>query len=349
MERMEQVAGPDGWAKRDGAVLVVDDEPHIRSTLRRVLSREFSNVLTSASGALALTLLEHRKVDVAVLDYWMPSMDGLALARAISTRFPQVVQIMLTGCMQVEVVKEAVVRGDLFRYLIKPWDEGELLRTVRRAKLVSRELSNPVQDSEKEGPPGWAPSWLAPVPEWAAPALSLARAVELRDPYTLGHSSRVALISSRMGREKGLCEKDLHELALGALLHDVGKLSIPDAVLFKPSRLSREEFFEVQRHTLTGGSILDRSGAPLTVRAIGRHHHENFDGSGYPTGMAGDKIPLCCRIVRLADAFDAMFSKRPYRDKLSMEEISEEIRGALGTQFDPELSPLLEKVVNKGL
>jgi len=315
-------------------LLIVDDEKHILRSLSRLLRKRDYKVLTASSASEALDLLEREPVQVAVLDYWMPGMDGVSLARRLSDEYPEVVKIMLTGCIQLEVVKEAVKRGEILRYLVKPWDELELISAIEKA-FQAFESGESLEQSDIERAAG-----MGAVPHWARKMLPLARTVEVRDPYILGHSHRVARLSARMGAKLDMSDSELNELKLGALLHDIGKLSVPDAVLFKPDRLDEEETRAMRMHPTAGREMLQGAGAPLGVMDIVALHHENWDGSGYPNGIGGKDLPISARIIRLADAFDAMKSKRPYRDGLPMDIIRREVEKNSGTQFDPALAPL---------
>jgi len=168
--------------------------------------------------------------------------------------------------------------------------------------------------------------------------LSLARAVEARNPYTFEHSVRVAALAVGFGRHLGLSAELLWPLEVGSLLHDVGKIGVPDAVLLKPGPLTRKERLLMERHTLVGCAILEPLGLPAEVLAVVRHHHERWDGRGYPSGLVAGDIPLLARLASLADAWDAMLSARPYRTKLGRLSALQEIRDQAGGQFDPKLA-----------
>ncbi|HUT54368.1 MAG TPA: HD domain-containing phosphohydrolase [bacterium] len=339
-----------------GTILLVDDEPHILTALKRILRRDPYRVLTAGNAQEAMGLLETEPVNVLVLDYWMPEVDGLMIAREAKDRFPGAIRIMLTGCIEMEVLQDAVRRGEIYRYLVKPWDEEELSRAIMSALELSRSMSETAGKIMAGGAPGRmekARRELAgrvypragTAPEWAANMLALAHAVDARDPGTLGHSSRVAVMSMWLAPTAGLDPQNAGDLELGALLHDVGKVSVPDAILFKPGSLAQEEYFSIQQHPALGEKMLAEHGAPEAVQKIARHHHENYDGSGYPDGLSGERIPLTARIVRLADSFDAMFHRRPYRNGLALDQISREIKKFSGRQFDPALADMFLAVV----
>ena len=171
---------------------------------------------------------------------------------------------------------------------------------------------------------------------------SLARTIEAKDPYTGGHTERVAEYALMLARELGFAEEDLHPVEVGAVIHDIGKIGIPDRILLKPGRLDTDEFAEMRRHPEISSYILDELELPPIVRDMARNHHERFDGRGYPDGLAGKDIPLAARILTVADAFDAMTSDRPYRRALSHEVAAAEIRRNAGSQFCPDVVAALE-------
>jgi putative nucleotidyltransferase with HDIG domain len=171
---------------------------------------------------------------------------------------------------------------------------------------------------------------------------SLARTIEAKDPYTGGHTERVGEYALMLARELGFGEDELEAVEVGAIVHDIGKIGIPDRILLKPGRLDAEEFAEMRKHPEISSYILDGLDVPQVVVEMARHHHERFDGNGYPDGLAGEDIPLAARILTVADAFDAMTSDRPYRAALAVEEALAEVRRNAGTQFCPAVVAALD-------
>jgi len=171
---------------------------------------------------------------------------------------------------------------------------------------------------------------------------ALARTIEAKDPYTGGHTERVAEFSVALARRLGCEDADLDAVAIGGVIHDVGKVGIPDGVLLKPGRLDEEEWVHMRRHPEIASHILDQLEIPQIAKDIARHHHERYDGGGYPDGLAGEDIPLAARILAVADTLDAMTSHRPYRAARTLEEALEEIRRHVGTQFCPQVAEALE-------
>ncbi len=166
---------------------------------------------------------------------------------------------------------------------------------------------------------------------------SLARTIEAKDPYTGGHTDRVAQIAGLIGRELGFNESELRALEVGALIHDIGKIGIPDAILLKPGRLTHEEFAEMRRHPEISSYIVAELELPSIVKQVVRNHHERYDGLGYPDGLAGEEIPIAARILTVADALDAMTSDRPYRRARSIAEARAELEAEAGRQFCPRV------------
>ncbi len=178
-------------------------------------------------------------------------------------------------------------------------------------------------------------------------AKTLLRALDAKDNYTFGHSMRVAYYSLALGREYGLNEEELYELELSALFHDIGKIGVPDSVLLKPSRLEEDEFLKMKKHPSLSYEILQDFDVFQEVAVYAKHHHERFDGRGYPDNLKGEDIPLFSRIILIADTFDAMTSTRPYRKGLSYDIAFSELLEFSGSQFDPGLVQVFTKAMSK--
>ena len=166
----------------------------------------------------------------------------------------------------------------------------------------------------------------------------LRQTVEAKDPYTRGHSDRVSEFSVLIGKKLGLDEKTLHILKIGGLFHDIGKIGIPDSILLKESKLNDEEYSQIKNHPTIGAHILGDAKVFQDIIPIVKHHHERFDGKGYPSQLAGEDIPFIARIAAVADTFDAMTSKRTYRDALPLDTVKAEIERCSGSQFDPKIA-----------
>ena len=176
----------------------------------------------------------------------------------------------------------------------------------------------------------------------------LVNVIEAKDPYTRGHCESVARLAVEVARHLGFEGKALEEMQCAALLHDIGKVGVPDSVLFKPGKLLPEEFAVIKRHSTIGSALLSYVPELRHIAPIIRHHHERMDGSGYPDGQAGEQIPLAARIIGAVDAFDAMTSARPYREPVAPRSAVAELRRCAGSQFDPQVVNALEQVVLAG-
>ena len=174
----------------------------------------------------------------------------------------------------------------------------------------------------------------------------LRQTVEAKDPYTRGHSDRVSEFSVLIGKKLGLDEKTLHILKIGGLFHDIGKIGIPDSILLKESKLNDEEYSQIKNHPTIGAHILGDAKVFQDIIPIVKHHHERFDGKGYPSQLAGEDIPFIARIAAVADTFDAMTSKRTYRDALPLDTVKAEIERCSGSQFDPKIAKVFLDILN---
>jgi putative two-component system response regulator len=282
-------------------ILVVDDEEAIRGGLQVLLERQGYEVRTADDGGAALAECTVFRPDLVLLDVMMPGRDGFDVCRDMKshpeTRLIPVV--LITGLSQ----KSDRIRGieaGADDFLSKPIDVSELdarVRSLLRLKRFTDELEH-------------AESVL----------LSLALSIESRDPYTRGHCTRLAVFSARLGERLGLPADDITALRRAGAVHDIGKVIVPDAVLLKPGPLTSEERTVIKCHAEAGEHICSPLKSFRSVLPIIRHHHERWDGSGYPDGLRGDEIPLPARILQITDVYDALTTRRPYRAALSQQE-----------------------------
>ncbi len=325
-------------------LLVADDDPAIRKALRIILAGY--DVREAGDGAEALRLFEVEGADLVLSDLQMPAMGGLELLRRVKAADDTAAFIILTGAGTVENAVQAL-RLAADDYLVKPFNVDEVLLACQRA-LEHRRL---VRENR-----GYQQHLEARVAEQAreiegllVDALrSLATAIDTRDDYTGGHVERVARYAAATGRELGLAGEALRALWIGALLHDVGKIGVSDAILKKPGALTEEEYEEMKRHPGIGGKVMDsssflRPGLPAVL-----HHQEHWDGSGYPSGLRGEEISLQGRIVAVVDCYDAIVTARPYRGAASGDEALAEIRACAGTQFDPAVVDAFLRAAARG-
>jgi len=310
-------------------VLFVDDEKNVRSALGRVFMDSDFRVLSAPDAASALELLEREEIAVVVSDNHMPGMRGVELLSAVRQRSPDTIRILMTGQADLETALEAINRGEVFRFLLKPWDDGQLRHTVEDGVNRHRVLRGLKARDERT-------------------LLSLAQTVELKDRYTRGHCDRVAAYALAIARALGRGGEFLRELKHGSWLHDCGKIGIPDAVLNKPGRLDEAEFEMIRRHPEWGAQVAEQAGLAGTTINVIRHHHERWDGTGYPAGLAGRAIPLEARVVALADVYDAITTERPYKAAIRGEAARELVASLRESAFDPGLTDLFLGLIDRG-
>ena len=314
-------------------ILIVDDEESVRTVLRLALTRGGYDVREAESGRVALELLPTWAPDVVVSDLLMPEVDGIELLRRAKAADDTIGFVVLTGVGTTAQAIQAL-RLDADDYLLKPFDVDELAIAVRRA-LERRSLlrQNRFYQQCLELRVAQLGQQLERL---TADALfSLAGAVEARDGYTGAHLERVTRYSQAVGAQLRLDRDQLRTLWIGSLLHDIGKISIPDRILNKPSALSSEELQVMREHPRLGAAILEQSAFLSTAVPTVLHHHERWDGGGYPFGLVRGEIPIEARVLAVADAYDAIVTDRAYRKRRSEEIALQELERCSGTQFDP--------------
>ena len=305
------------------SVLIVDDERGPRESLRMILEPSH-RVLQAGCGSDALELLRRHAIDVVTLDLQMPGMRGDELMGAVRREFPGVEVIVITGCGSVASAAEAVRQG-VCDYLEKPFDLIRVTAAVTRAvaRRGARADATPSDPDRRRT---------------LAFLELLAETIESKDRTLRGHARRVAFYSGLVAERTGLAAEERETLRLAAFLHDVGKVGVPTDLLLRPGALEPKERRIVEQHPVIGARLLAPLDVPAGVALALRHHHEWWDGRGYPDGIAAERIPLLARIIGVADAFDAMTSDRPYRRALGRELATAELRRCAGVQFDPEIA-----------
>ena len=315
-------------------VLFVDDEQSIRAAIGRMyMERDDVQCLFAASGPDGLEVLKREDVWVVVSDYLMPGMRGIEFLSKARCIRPDAVRIMMTAHADLSIAIDAINKSEAYRFVTKPWNNQDLMATVDEA-LMRYELIQSLGSADE------------------AVCLSLAQTVELKDAYTKGHCDRVARYAVSLARAAGLDGTAINDIKHGSWLHDCGKIGVPESVLNNPGRLSADEFDTIMQHPRWGSEVAQQARMSDTVINIIHYHHERFDGNGYPSGLAGDQIPIEARIVALADVFDALYSDRPYRKAYDFTRTIEIMREMTATHFDPDLMqlflPIAEEVYNNG-
>jgi putative two-component system response regulator len=334
--------GPPGAVPMHGnaRILILDDEHAYVSLLVGMLEAAgYQQIRTTLVPVDALRIFPEYLPDIVLLDMHMPQMDGVEVLRHMQQLLPPgefVPMLMLTGDMSASVRREALAGGAI-DFITKPFQVGEVLLRIRnllQTRMLHRELrvrneqlEERVRDRTKE------------LEQARLDILyRLARAAEFRDDATGEHTRRVGTMAGRIAAALGLDAERSDTIGRAAMLHDIGKIGIPDRILLKPEPLTPEEFEVIKQHTIIGRDILAGSPAPLlqTAELIAFSHHERWDGRGYH-GLSADGIPIEGRIVAVADTWDALVNDRPYRSAQSAGAAIEEIESERGTQFDPEV------------
>ena len=352
---------------QDHTVLFIDDEVNILKALQRLMRNESIEVLTASCPSEAFELIERCGPQVIVSDQRMTEMSGVEFLSSVRERHNDIVRMMLTGYTDMAIAVEAINKGEIFRLITKPWNDDELRATLRQAfdhydlkaeikrlNRVTREQNFKLQDMNKnleenvrERTKQLDGKNTELRTAYIQTIRALAEAIDAKDAYTRGHSERVAVYASRIGDRMGLRKELIERIYFAGLLHDVGKIGIPDAIITKPDRLTPEEYDEIKKHPEIGAKILEPVEFLRSIVPCVRHHHEWFDGCkmGYPDRLAGDRIPLPSRVILVADTVEAMTSDRPYRKALPLDVVIKEMHKFSGTQFDPVVVEAFLKLI----
>jgi response regulator RpfG family c-di-GMP phosphodiesterase len=323
-------------------ILLVDDESGIRQSLSTYLEHHGFEVETAEDAMTAFASFRRQRPDMVLTDISMPGASGLDLLQQIKEKDGSVEVIMITAYLDISFAIQAMRRG-AFDFFTKPFNFEKILLTIERA----RERQSLRRQAEE-----YAALKRQKAFEQQAiieTALGFARAVEERDKFNIGHGQRTAVFSRMLGEALELDEDHLKNLFYAALLHDVGKIGIDDAILNKPMSLTEEEYAAIKRHPELGDYVLRPISFFTDIRKAVRHHHERWDGAGYPDGIAGEEIPLDARILSIADYFDSITSARPYRSPMSDADAIELIRSESGRIFDPALVEVFLEALAKRL
>jgi putative nucleotidyltransferase with HDIG domain len=333
-------------SKRAAKILIIDDEPNVLSVLSSLLSSDH-DCRTATSAIEAIEYLKEEVYDLVLSDIVMPGMTGLELLAEITSLSRETVVILISGNLNIQNAIEALRRG-AFDYVTKPFNlsdvETAVARALRHQSLVKAnqqyehhlEQLVDLRTSELTVAITNLNSTLEKLySNYRATLRALAAALEARDVETKGHSERVVSYCIRLGKRIGLMDRELITLENGALLHDIGKIGVPDGILLKRGALTEDEWSHMRRHVEFGAQILRGIDFLEGARQIVAQHHERYDGSGYPARKEGEQICLGARIFAVADAVDAMTSDRPYRAARSFDDAVDELIRCAGAHFDP--------------
>lgn len=309
-------------------VLFVDDDRLILAHAEEIFRKKGIGILTADSGEQALQIFAQRDVAVMVTDNCMPGMGGLALLEQAGKASPDTVKIMMTAFADLSTVLTAINRGEVFRFVPKPWKPPVMLKAVREAIRRYRLLTGVRKEEEFV-------------------LYSLAKTIELKDLLTKGHCDRVAAYALQIAEALELDAGMQKDICYGSWLHDCGKIGVPESILNAPRTLTEEEFAIVRKHPVWGMEVARKANLSPAVQDILLYHHERYDGTGYPTGLAGEDIPLETRIVSLADCYDALCTARPYRPAIPPEKAREIVAGQRGTAFDPAILDLFISIITQ--
>lgn len=310
-------------------ILIVDDEINNLQLLKRTFRGSY-NILTASNGVEGLEVVKQEgdRISLIVSDQKMPVMEGTEFLKKVNETHPEIVKILLTGHQDSDIIVSAINDCQLYQYILKPFDPEELKVSVTnglkkfelatRKTLIMKDLKELFYKTIK----------------------SISCALDAKDPYTHGHSLRVTLYSLILASKLGLTDSALEEIETAGLLHDIGKIGIPQSILCKTSKLTDEEFEIMKDHTGQGAKMIQNVKKLRAVASWLKSHHERWDGRGYPCGLKGTEIPFFARVIALADTYDAMTSTRPYRKALPHEVAIQEIKRCSGVQFDPELAEI---------
>lgn len=329
-------AEPNGYK-----IIVVDDEQGIVDSLSIFLKRSGYDFTGLTNPLEAIERVRNEHFDMMILDFMMDPIHGDEVVEEIRKFNKDLYILLLTGhkdlAPPLETIKRLEIQGyceksDKFDQLLLLIESGiKSIEQMNTIKTINKQLHDKNEELER--------AYLDTIG-------ILRQTVEAKDPYTRGHSDRVSEYSVLIGKKLGLDEKTLHILKIGGLFHDIGKIGIPDSILLKESKLSDEEYSQIKNHPMIGVHMLGDAAIFTDILPIVKHHHERYDGRGYPSQLVGEDIPYVARIAAVADTFDAMTSKRSYRDSLPIDVVRAEIERCSGTQFDPNISKVFLDIMD---
>ena len=329
-------------------LLIVDDEAEVRSVLNDLLGDTYQ-CSQAPSAEEALAQLRERDYQLVISDITMSGMSGLEMIAHVKVISPDTVIVMISGMQTIESAINALRLG-AFDYLMKPFDlrqaEAAVTRALEHHELIAakRRYEYHLEELVEQRTAELDEALASLEKAYRSTLKALTAALETRDAETHGHSERVVTFSLRLGREYGLGASEMKALEFGSLLHDIGKIGVPDAILRKPAKLTDEEWVRMREHPRHGQQILRGIKFLEGAARVVAQHHEKWDGSGYPLGLRAEEIDVCARIFAVADAFDAITSDRVYREGRSYEAAARELDEWSNRQFDPKVVEAFHRV-----
>jgi len=335
------------FAKEKPYILIVDDEAINRIVVSKMLTKDYVSK-EAASGEEALDLVREKHPDLILLDVHMPGMSGHDVIKSLKNdkTTADIPVVFMTADDDSATEANSLMEG-ASDYITKPCRKDILLARINRIIELDFLQNNLKEEVKRQT--AKAEERSRRIEQMSLQTVqTLAEAIDAKDQYTKGHSTRVSQYSMILAKTIGWDDERIDNLRYSALLHDVGKIGIPDAIINNPKKLKETEYDVIKSHTTLGGEILKNNVMIVGAEDVALHHHERFDGSGYPEGLAGEDISLEARIVAIADAYDAMRSRRIYRKALTPEKIRQELTEGRGGQFDPNLVDVFMKLIDEG-
>ncbi len=322
-------------------IIGVDDEEGILDSLRVLLEDSNYEFIGITNPVEAIERVRQEHFDLMLLDFMMTPLHGDEVVEEIRKFNKELYILLLTGHKDLAPPLETIKRLDIQGYCEKSDKFDQLILLIESAIKSVKQMNEIKQINEKleDSKEQLEQAYLDMVQ-------TLRYTVEAKDSYTRGHSDRVSEYSVLIGEKLGLPEEQIKTLRIGGLFHDIGKIGIPDSILLKPSKLTDDEYSQIKNHPSIGAHILGSAVIFKDIIPIVKHHHERYDGNGYPSRLKGEEIPYIARIAAVADTFDAMTSRRSYRGPIDIEHVKEEIKRCESTQFDPQIAEVFLDILN---
>jgi len=334
------------YGEKKPIALAVDDDEISLLMIEQILKSQV-DVVKQSDGGEALKYLADHSVDLVLLDYNMPGMDGMDVLKEIKHReeMKNVPVIILTADVDIKLETDVFRSGavDFIRKPFVPMAMQERVLRILQNEYLKRHLQQEVTSQTRLAEQRLASSMRL----FDETILALAKTIDAKDKYTQGHSQRVADYVRRISQLSGQPPEKQRELYCMGLLHDIGKIGVPTAIINKPTRLTDDEYAIIKKHTTIGYDILTTIEEFPKLAIAARSHHERWDGRGYPDGLIGPDIPIEARMIAVADAYDAMTSRRSYRDIMAQERVRGEIERGKGSQFDPQFADIMLQMIDE--